>query len=228
MPPPQVPKWVLPSFSSVCSERTGIRSLTHHFSVSLSRSFTLRHARTHALSLLCHYLINTLSLTHPYTLWCPYQVVSKLVQIREYIGKASSMRDDLVEKNDIPANVERLTHLIAHLKEQERSYLRFLQKMLVSTVRWLITAFSRSLFLCLCFSPFSFWLDLSVFIFLFPSFCHLRMKVADFERLLVWIHSTVLIVKTSYGSLGLLPVKEACSPLLLSHIAVDSSSCCVW
>ncbi|XP_010889893.2 pericentriolar material 1 protein isoform X2 [Esox lucius] len=58
------------------------------------------------------------------------QVVSKLVQIREYIGKASSMRDDLVEKNDIPANVERLSHLIAHLKEQERSYLRFLQKML--------------------------------------------------------------------------------------------------
>uniref|UniRef100_A0A8C7HHX9 Pericentriolar material 1 n=1 Tax=Oncorhynchus kisutch TaxID=8019 RepID=A0A8C7HHX9_ONCKI len=58
------------------------------------------------------------------------QVVSKLVQIREYIGKASSMRDDLVEKKDIPANVERLTHLIAHLKEQERSYLRFLQKML--------------------------------------------------------------------------------------------------
>uniref|UniRef100_A0AAZ3RU34 Pericentriolar material 1 protein C-terminal domain-containing protein n=1 Tax=Oncorhynchus tshawytscha TaxID=74940 RepID=A0AAZ3RU34_ONCTS len=62
------------------------------------------------------------------------QVVSKLIQIREYIGKASSMRDDLVEKKDIPANVERLTHLIAHLKEQERSYLRFLQKMLVSTV----------------------------------------------------------------------------------------------
>ncbi|KAM9530637.1 pericentriolar material 1 protein-like isoform 4-T4 [Salvelinus alpinus] len=58
------------------------------------------------------------------------QVVSKLVQIREYIGKASSMRDDLVEKKDIPANVQRLTHLIAHLKEQERSYLRFLQKML--------------------------------------------------------------------------------------------------
>uniref|UniRef100_A0A674EGS2 Pericentriolar material 1 n=1 Tax=Salmo trutta TaxID=8032 RepID=A0A674EGS2_SALTR len=58
------------------------------------------------------------------------QVVSKLVQIREYIGKASSMRDDLVEKKDIPANVERLTHLIAHLREQERSYLRFLQKML--------------------------------------------------------------------------------------------------
>ncbi|KAL1023566.1 hypothetical protein UPYG_G00042470 [Umbra pygmaea] len=58
------------------------------------------------------------------------QVVSKLVQIREYISKASSMRDDLVEKNDIPANVERLSHLITHLKEQERSYLRFLQKML--------------------------------------------------------------------------------------------------
>ncbi|XP_056137025.1 pericentriolar material 1 protein isoform X3 [Lampris incognitus] len=58
------------------------------------------------------------------------QVVSKLVQIREYIGKASSMRDDLVEKNDVPANVERLSHLINHLKEQEKSYLRFLQKML--------------------------------------------------------------------------------------------------
>uniref|UniRef100_A0A8C4NXY3 Pericentriolar material 1 n=1 Tax=Dicentrarchus labrax TaxID=13489 RepID=A0A8C4NXY3_DICLA len=63
------------------------------------------------------------------------QVVSKLVQIREYISKASSMRDDLVEKNDVPANVERLSHLIDHLKEQEKSYLRFLQKMLVKTVR---------------------------------------------------------------------------------------------
>uniref|UniRef100_A0AAR2KW73 Pericentriolar material 1 protein C-terminal domain-containing protein n=1 Tax=Pygocentrus nattereri TaxID=42514 RepID=A0AAR2KW73_PYGNA len=60
------------------------------------------------------------------------QVVSKLVQIREYISKASSMRDDLLEKNDVPANVERLSHLITHLKEQEKSYLRFLQKMLVS------------------------------------------------------------------------------------------------
>ncbi|XP_046900898.1 pericentriolar material 1 protein isoform X8 [Hypomesus transpacificus] len=58
------------------------------------------------------------------------QVVSKLVQIREYISKASSMRDDLVEKEDVPANVERLSHLICHLKEQEKSYLRFLQKML--------------------------------------------------------------------------------------------------
>ncbi|XP_051559896.1 pericentriolar material 1 protein-like isoform X5 [Myxocyprinus asiaticus] len=58
------------------------------------------------------------------------QVVSKLVQIREYIGKATSMRDDLVEKNDVPANVERLCVLISHLKEQEKSYLRFLQKML--------------------------------------------------------------------------------------------------
>ncbi|XP_077061155.1 pericentriolar material 1 protein isoform X4 [Siphateles boraxobius] len=58
------------------------------------------------------------------------QVVSKLVQIREYIGKAISMRDDLVEKNDVPANVERLSLLITHLKEQEKCYLRFLQKML--------------------------------------------------------------------------------------------------
>ncbi|XP_029012160.1 pericentriolar material 1 protein isoform X2 [Betta splendens] len=58
------------------------------------------------------------------------QVVSKLVQIREYISKVSSMRDDLVEKNDVPANVERLSQLIDHLKEKEKSYLRFLQKML--------------------------------------------------------------------------------------------------
>uniref|UniRef100_A0A3P9MSA6 Pericentriolar material 1 n=1 Tax=Poecilia reticulata TaxID=8081 RepID=A0A3P9MSA6_POERE len=62
------------------------------------------------------------------------QVVSKLVQIREYISKASAMRDDLVEKNDVPANVERLSYLIDHLKEQEKSYLRFLQKMLVKGV----------------------------------------------------------------------------------------------
>ncbi|KAL2098044.1 hypothetical protein ACEWY4_007251 [Coilia grayii] len=58
------------------------------------------------------------------------QVVSKLVQIRESISKANSMRDDMLEKNDVPANVERLSHLIARLKEQEKAYLRFLQKML--------------------------------------------------------------------------------------------------
>ncbi|KAM9857129.1 pericentriolar material 1 protein isoform 2-T2 [Aulostomus maculatus] len=58
------------------------------------------------------------------------QVVTKLLQIREYISKATYMRDDLVEKNDVPANVERLSHLIGHLKEQEKSYLRWLQKML--------------------------------------------------------------------------------------------------
>ncbi|MEQ2180418.1 hypothetical protein GOODEAATRI_001057, partial [Goodea atripinnis] len=60
------------------------------------------------------------------------QVVSILVQIRDYISKASAMRDDLVEKNDVPANVERLSYLIDHLKDQEKSYLRFLQKVLVS------------------------------------------------------------------------------------------------
>ncbi|XP_072318629.1 pericentriolar material 1 protein isoform X2 [Eucyclogobius newberryi] len=58
------------------------------------------------------------------------QVVSKLVQIREGISKANSMLDDLVKKNDVPANVERLSLLIEDLKEQEGSYLRFLQKML--------------------------------------------------------------------------------------------------
>ncbi|XP_061440803.1 pericentriolar material 1 protein isoform X3 [Rhineura floridana] len=60
------------------------------------------------------------------------QIVSRLVQIRDYIAKASSMRDDLVEKNEKSANVERLSHLIDHLKEQEKSYLKFLQKMLAS------------------------------------------------------------------------------------------------
>ncbi|KAM6440325.1 pericentriolar material 1 protein isoform 3-T5 [Liasis olivaceus] len=58
------------------------------------------------------------------------QIVSRLVQIRDYIAKASSMRDDLVEKNERSAKVERLSHLIDHLKEQEKSYLKFLQKML--------------------------------------------------------------------------------------------------
>uniref|UniRef100_G1PFC1 Pericentriolar material 1 n=1 Tax=Myotis lucifugus TaxID=59463 RepID=G1PFC1_MYOLU len=57
-------------------------------------------------------------------------IVSRLVQIRDYIAKASSMREDLVEKNERSANVERLTHLIDHLKEQEKSYMRFLQKIL--------------------------------------------------------------------------------------------------
>ncbi|KAK2498538.1 hypothetical protein MC885_010682 [Smutsia gigantea] len=58
------------------------------------------------------------------------QIVSRLVQIRDYIAKASSMREDLVEKNERSANVERLTHLINHLKEQEKSYMKFLQKIL--------------------------------------------------------------------------------------------------
>ncbi|KAG2465555.1 PCM1 protein, partial [Polypterus senegalus] len=58
------------------------------------------------------------------------QIVSRLIQIREYIAKASSMRDDLVEKNEISANVERLSHLIDDLKEQEKAYLKLLQKML--------------------------------------------------------------------------------------------------
>ncbi|KAK2093736.1 Phosphoacetylglucosamine Mutase [Saguinus oedipus] len=58
------------------------------------------------------------------------QIVSRLVQIRDYITKASSMREDLVEKNERSANVERLTHLIGHLKEQEKSYMRFLKKIL--------------------------------------------------------------------------------------------------
>nr|XP_055190956.1 pericentriolar material 1 protein isoform X6 [Nyctereutes procyonoides] len=58
------------------------------------------------------------------------QIVSRLIQIRDYITKASSMREDLVEKNERSANVERLTHLIDHLKEQEKSYMKFLQKIL--------------------------------------------------------------------------------------------------
>ncbi|XP_051891150.1 pericentriolar material 1 protein isoform X2 [Pristis pectinata] len=58
------------------------------------------------------------------------QVVSRLIQIRDYINKARCMRDDLMEKNERSANVERLTQLIDHLKEQEKSYMKFLQKML--------------------------------------------------------------------------------------------------
>lgn len=82
------------------------------------------------------------------TTWlcCPTQVVSKLVQIREYISKATSMRDDLVEKNDVPANVERLSQLIDHLKEQEKSYLRFLQKILVSCSWFCLFPLSSVLF----------------------------------------------------------------------------------
>ncbi|XP_063776892.1 pericentriolar material 1 protein isoform X3 [Pseudophryne corroboree] len=60
------------------------------------------------------------------------QVVSKLVKIRNYITKASSLRDDLVEKNERSANVERLSNLIHHLKAQEKCYLNFLQKLLAS------------------------------------------------------------------------------------------------
>ncbi|CAH2300307.1 pericentriolar material 1 isoform X1 [Pelobates cultripes] len=60
------------------------------------------------------------------------QVVSRLIKIRDYITKASLLRDDLIEKNERCANVERLTQLIDHLKVQENSYLVFLQKMLVS------------------------------------------------------------------------------------------------
>ncbi|XP_053556233.1 pericentriolar material 1 protein [Bombina bombina] len=59
-------------------------------------------------------------------------VVSRLVQIRDYITKAKSLRDDLVEKNERSANVERLSNLIDHLKAQEKSYLKFLQKMLAA------------------------------------------------------------------------------------------------
>ncbi|XP_032079668.1 pericentriolar material 1 protein isoform X7 [Thamnophis elegans] len=58
------------------------------------------------------------------------QIVSRLVQIRDYIAKACSMKEDLVEKNERSANVERLSHLIDHLKQQEKSYLKFLQKVL--------------------------------------------------------------------------------------------------
>lgn len=54
---------------------------------------------------------------------------------------ACCMRDDLVEKNDIPANVEHLTHLIDHLKEQEKSCLKFLQKLLVSMMTLLLCGY---------------------------------------------------------------------------------------
>ncbi|RVE76057.1 hypothetical protein OJAV_G00004850 [Oryzias javanicus] len=62
------------------------------------------------------------------------QVVSKLVQIRDYISKLSSVRDEMVEKNDMPAKVERLSSFIEHLREKEKSCLRLLQKMLTQEV----------------------------------------------------------------------------------------------
>uniref|UniRef100_A0A8C7Z2R3 Pericentriolar material 1 n=1 Tax=Oryzias sinensis TaxID=183150 RepID=A0A8C7Z2R3_9TELE len=62
------------------------------------------------------------------------QVVSKLVQIRDYISKLSSVRDEMVEKNDVPAKVERLSSFIEHLREKEKSCLRLLQKMLAQEV----------------------------------------------------------------------------------------------
>uniref|UniRef100_S4RUX7 Pericentriolar material 1 protein C-terminal domain-containing protein n=1 Tax=Petromyzon marinus TaxID=7757 RepID=S4RUX7_PETMA len=58
------------------------------------------------------------------------QLVSSLMQIRDNIKKATSVRDDLLEKNERSAKVDRLTRLIAHLKEQEKSYMRFLRRML--------------------------------------------------------------------------------------------------
>ncbi|KAM8939495.1 pericentriolar material 1 protein [Pelodytes ibericus] len=60
------------------------------------------------------------------------QVVSKLVKIRDYITKVSLLRDDLVEKNERSAKVERLSKLIDHLKVQENTYLVLLQEMLGS------------------------------------------------------------------------------------------------
>ncbi|KAM4050965.1 pericentriolar material 1 protein isoform 2-T2 [Anomaloglossus baeobatrachus] len=60
------------------------------------------------------------------------QVVSRLVQIRNYITKARSLRDDLVEKNERSANVQRLSNVIEHLKAQEQCYLKFLQTKLAS------------------------------------------------------------------------------------------------
>lgn len=38
----------------------------------------------------------------------------------------------MVEKNDVPSKVERLSSFIEHLREKEKSCLRLLQKMLVS------------------------------------------------------------------------------------------------
>ncbi|XP_078459101.1 pericentriolar material 1 protein isoform X5 [Lampetra fluviatilis] len=58
------------------------------------------------------------------------QLVSSLMQIRDNIKKATSVRDDLLEKNERSAKVDRLTRLIAHLKEQEKSYMRLLRRML--------------------------------------------------------------------------------------------------
>lgn len=80
------------------------------------------------------------------------------------------MRDDLVEKNDVPANVERLSHLIDHLKEQEKSYLRFLQKMLVSLSCFLLPFFlKKSIMICSNIIQKSFLFNRFLFIILLDS-----------------------------------------------------------
>uniref|UniRef100_A0A3B3D010 Pericentriolar material 1 n=1 Tax=Oryzias melastigma TaxID=30732 RepID=A0A3B3D010_ORYME len=86
------------------------------------------------LFLFFHFLLNfslKLMLRHHLL---PSQVVSKLVQIRDYISKLSSVRDEMVEKNDVPSKVERLSSFIEHLREKEKSCLRLLQKMLAQEV----------------------------------------------------------------------------------------------
>lgn len=128
-----VPNPLLPLFIPVWAVATDARS---PFLTSFSAFFSFT-------------LLKPTPIHHP-PLFVRSQVVSKLVQIREYISKASSMRDDLVEKNDVPANVERLSHLIDHLREQEKSYLRFLQNMLVSLSFVSSWSFQCSSLLCSC------------------------------------------------------------------------------
>uniref|UniRef100_UPI00358E9027 pericentriolar material 1 protein isoform X4 n=1 Tax=Myxine glutinosa TaxID=7769 RepID=UPI00358E9027 len=57
------------------------------------------------------------------------QVMSSLMQVRSYISKAISVRDNLLEKKECSTKVTRLSRLIKHLKEEERVYMKFLQRM---------------------------------------------------------------------------------------------------
>ncbi|XP_052793086.1 pericentriolar material 1 protein-like isoform X3 [Mya arenaria] len=61
------------------------------------------------------------------------QIVSRLMQIRDYIKQASSMMDTLRKSGDPPGmreEVNRLQKLMDHLKEQEREYTSLLQTIL--------------------------------------------------------------------------------------------------
>uniref|UniRef100_A0A8C4NMP9 Uncharacterized protein n=1 Tax=Eptatretus burgeri TaxID=7764 RepID=A0A8C4NMP9_EPTBU len=57
---------------------------------------------------------------------------SEISLLRKYISKAISIRDDLLEKKECSAKVTRLSRIIKLLKEEERMYMKFLQRMILA------------------------------------------------------------------------------------------------